>query len=132
VGIDREFDINSSDRSTAMVDRVVTGAHFGLRDWLMQRITAVVMAVYSVFMAGWLLLHPNVNYEAWTGLFASNVVRSFSLLFLIAVFLHAWVGMRDIVMDYIKFASLRMLIHVTVILTLIMYAIWSVQILWGF
>ena len=115
-----------------MVDRVVTGAHFGLRDWLMQRITAVVMAVYSVFMAGWLLLHPNVDYVAWTGLFASNVVRSFSLLCLIAVFLHAWVGMRDIVMDYIKFASLRMVIHVTVILTLIMYAIWSVQILWGF
>jgi len=115
-----------------MVDRVVTGAHYGLRDWLMQRITAVVMAVYALFMAGWLLLHPNVDYDTWTGLFASNVVRSFSLLFLLAVFAHAWVGVRDIVMDYIKCAGLRLAIYVVVILALILYAIWSVQILWGF
>jgi len=115
-----------------MVDRIVTGAHYGLRDWLMQRITAVVMVVYILFMAGWLLLQPNVDYDAWTGLFANNVVRSFSLLFLFAVFCHAWVGVRDIVMDYIKLAILRLIIHVTVILVLIMYSIWSVQILWGF
>ncbi len=115
-----------------MVNRVVTGAHYGLSDWLMQRVTAVVMAVYILFMAVWLLLHPNVDYDAWTGLFASDVVRSFSLLFLLAIYCHAWVGMRDIVMDYIKLAHLRLAIHVLVILTLIMYLIWSVQILWSF
>jgi succinate dehydrogenase / fumarate reductase membrane anchor subunit len=115
-----------------MVNRVVTGAHYGLRDWLMQRITALIMAAYSLLMAGWLLQHPNVDYDAWTRLFASNVVRSFSLLFLFAVFSHAWVGMRDIVMDYIKSAHIRLGIHVMVILALIMYVIWSVQILWSF
>jgi succinate dehydrogenase / fumarate reductase membrane anchor subunit len=115
-----------------MVNRIVTGAHYGLHDWLMQRVTAVVMAVYTLFMAGWLLLHPNVDYDIWTGLFASNVVRSFSLLFLLAVFGHAWVGVRDIVMDYIKCDGFRLAIYVMVILTLILYAIWSVQILWGF
>ena len=115
-----------------MVDRVVTGAHYGLRDWLMQRITAVVMAVYALFMAGWLLLHPGLDYDTWTALFSSNVVRSFTLLTLFAVFAHAWVGVRDIVMDYVKCAGLRLAIHVVVILTLILYAIWSVQILWGF
>jgi len=115
-----------------MVNRVVTGAHYGLSDWLMQRVTAVVMAVYVLFMAVWLLLHSNVDYDAWTGLFASDVVRSFSLLFLLAIYCHAWVGVRDIVMDYIKLAHLRLAIHVAVILTLIMYLIWSVQILWGF
>lgn len=115
-----------------MVNRVVTGAHYGLRDWLMQRVTALLMASYALLMAGWLLLHPNVDYDAWTGLFASNVVRSFSLLFLLAVYCHAWVGMRDIVMDYIKSAHVRLSIHVMVILTLIMYVIWSVQILWSF
>jgi len=115
-----------------MVDRVVTGAHYGLRDWLVQRITAVVIALYSLFMAGWLLLHPGPNYDMWTALFSSNVVRSFSLLFLFAVFLHAWIGVRDIVMDYIKSAGLRLAIYVAVILALILYAIWSVQILWGF
>ena len=115
-----------------MVDRIVTGAHYGLRDWLMQRITAVMMAAYTLAMSGWLLLHPNVDYDAWTGLFAGNVVRSFSFLFLLAVFCHAWVGVRDIVMDYIKCAGLRLAIYVVVILALILYAIWSVQILWSF
>ena len=115
-----------------MVNRVVTGAHYGLRDWLAQRVTAVIMALYALTMAGWLLLHPGFNYDAWTGLFASSVVRTFSLLFLLAVYFHAWVGVRDIVMDYIKPAALRLAIYVLVILALLLYAVWSVQILWGF
>ncbi len=115
-----------------MVNRVVTGAHYGLRDWIMQRVTALVMVTYVLFIAGWLLLGSSVDYDAWTGLFANNVVRSFSLLFLLALYCHAWIGMRDVVMDYIKVAHLRLALHVAVILALIMYLIWSVQILWGF
>lgn len=115
-----------------MVNRVVTGAHYGLRDWLLQRISAVVMAAYALFIAGWLLLNAPVGYEAWTMLFSNNVVRSFTLLTLLSVFAHAWVGVRDIVMDYVKPAAVRLAIHVLVILTLMLYAIWSVQILWGF
>lgn len=115
-----------------MVNRVVTGAHYGLRGWLVQRISAVMMALYTLFMAGWLLLHPHPGYDMWTGLFASNVVRSFTLLVLLALFCHAWVGVRDIVMDYVKPAGVRLVIHVLVILALMLYAIWSVQILWGF
>ncbi len=115
-----------------MVDRIVTGAHYGLRDWLMQRVTAVVMALYALAMAGWLLLHPGLNYDTWIALFSSNVVRTFSLLFLLAVYCHAWVGVREIVMDYVKPAGIRLVIYVVVILALLLYVIWSVQILWGF
>src|SRR5208283_2076235 len=120
MGDDCQFDTDGFDRSTAMVNRVVTGAHYGLRDWMMQRVTALVMATYALFITGWVLLHPNVGYDTWTGLFANNVVRSFSLLFLLAVYCHAWVGMRDIVMDYVKSAHVRLGIHVAVILALIM------------
>lgn len=115
-----------------MVDRIVTGAHYGLRDWLMQRVTAVVMALYALAMAGWLLLHPGLSYDTWIALFSSNVVRTFSLLFLLAVYCHAWVGVREIVMDYVKPAGIRLVIYVVVILALLLYVIWSVQILWGF
>ena len=114
-----------------MLDRIVTGAHYGLRDWLLQRVTAVLMVLYSIFMAGWLLLQPHLGYDAWTVLFSSNVMRSFSLLFLLAVFSHAWVGVRDVVMDYVKPASVRLVIYVLVIVALLLYTIWSVQILWG-
>lgn len=114
-----------------MVDRIVTGAHYGLRDWLLQRITAVIVAAYTLFMAIYVLLHPNLDYNAWTGLFSNQVMRAFSLLFLLAVYVHAWVGVRDVVMDYVKSAGMRLAIYVVVILALLLYVIWSVIILWG-
>ncbi len=114
-----------------MVNRVIVGAHYGLRDWLMQRVTAVVMALGSLALGGYVLLHPHMGYDRWIGLFASQPVRAFALLFLLCLFYHAWVGIRDIVMDYVKPAAVRLVIHVLVVLTLILYAIWSVQIFWG-
>lgn len=114
-----------------MVNRVVTGAHYGLRDWLAQRITAVVMVVYVLFLAEYMLTQPSLDYDMWSALFSSDVMRSFTLLFLLSLYYHAWVGMRDIVMDYVKPAGIRLAIHVATILVLVMYVIWSVQILWG-
>jgi succinate dehydrogenase / fumarate reductase membrane anchor subunit len=114
-----------------MVNRTVVGAHYGLRDWLVQRVTAVVMAVGSAALGIYLLLHSDMGYDRWTALFSSQPVRAFALLFLFSLFYHAWIGIRDIVMDYVKPASVRLSIHVLVILALILYAIWSVQILWG-
>ena len=122
-----------------MVDRIVTGAHYGLRDWLVQRVTAVLMVAYTLFIAGYVLLHSSfesnawigLDYNTWTGLFSSLVMRSFTLLFLFAVFYHAWIGVRDIVMDYIKSAKTRVVIYVLVIMALLLYSIWAVQILWG-
>jgi succinate dehydrogenase / fumarate reductase membrane anchor subunit len=111
-----------------MVNRVVVGAHYGLRDWLIQRVTAVVMAVYCMTLASYLLMQPSLDYDHWTALFSSQLVRTFTLLFLLSVFYHAWIGVRDVVMDYVRSAAARLLIHV---LVLLLYAIWSVQILWG-
>jgi succinate dehydrogenase / fumarate reductase membrane anchor subunit len=115
-----------------MVNRVVVGAHYGLRDWLIQRISAALMALYSVVLLGYLFLQPRLDYDAWIALFSSQAMRTFSLLFLLSLFCHAWIGMRDIVMDYVKPAGVRLVIHVLVILALLLYTIWSVQILWGF
>ncbi len=114
-----------------MVNRVVVGAHYGLRDWLMQRITAVLMSVYIVFLATYFFFYPRLDYDTWTALFSSQLFRSFTLLFLLCLFYHAWVGVRDVVMDYVRSAALRLALHVLVILSLLLYTIWSVQILWG-
>ena len=114
-----------------MVNRIVTGAHYGLRDWLVQRITAALMASYSMALAAYLLLQPHLGYDIWTALFSGQPMRSFTLLFLLCVFYHAWIGVRDIVMDYVKPAGVRLSIHVLVILVLTLHTIWSVQILWG-
>lgn len=114
-----------------MLNRIVTGSHYGLRDWLVQRITAVIMVLYSLSLTVYCFVQPVIDYNTWTLLFSNNFVRTFSLFFLFGVFYHAWIGVRDIVMDYVKPAGLRLLIHVLVILSLLLYAIWSVQILWG-
>ena len=90
------------------------------------------MVSFVLFVAGYLLLQPKVDYEVWASLFSNSLARSFALLFLLSLFYHAWIGVRDIVMDYIKLASIRLLVHVMTILALVMYTIWSVQILWGF
>lgn len=114
-----------------MVNRLVVGAHYGLRDWLIQRISAVVMAVYAAALVAWLLWQPYLGYDVWTALFSSQWMRSFTLLFLLNLYYHAWIGVRDIAMDYVKPAGIRLAIHVLVILALLLYTIWSVQILWG-
>ncbi len=115
-----------------MVNRVVVGAHYGLRDWIIQRVAAVVMAAGSLALGGYLLLNPHLGYVGWAALFSSQAVRTFALLFLLSLYSHAWVGIRDVVMDYVSSAGARLVIYVLVILALVLYTIWSVQVLWGF
>lgn len=114
-----------------MVNRIVTGAHYGVRDWLMQRITALVMALYLLVVAGFLLTHQPLTYADWHDFFACQTVRLATILFLLSLFLHTWVGVRDILMDYLKPVSLRLTMEVLTILALLAYAAWSIQILWG-
>ena len=113
-----------------MVDRVVTGAHYGLRDWLAQRITAVIMAAYSVILAVMFFFGAPINYGVWTNLFAQGWMRVATLLFALSLAWHAWVGMRDILMDYIKPTALRLSMEISVLIVLALYLGWTVQVLW--
>jgi succinate dehydrogenase membrane anchor subunit len=114
-----------------MVKRVVVGAHYGSGDWLAQRITAVVMAVYTLLILGIALYNGGIDYALWQQLFAGGGFRIATLLFALALFWHAWIGVRDIWMDYIKPAGLRLTFEVLTLVVLVAYAAWLVQILWG-
>jgi len=114
-----------------MVKREVIGAHYGLRDWLAQRVTAVVMAVYSVVILVMLLRLPAFDYPNWKIMWSAPWLRYATLLFLLSLFVHAWIGMRNIFMDYIKHGGLRLMLYVLVILSLVAYGAWALQILWG-
>lgn len=114
-----------------MVKRFVVGAHYGLKDWLVQRVTAIYMALFTlVFAACALFCLPEFSYEAWSGLFSSACVKFFSFLFIASLCYHAWIGMRDIWMDYVKPAGLRLALHLIVLFLLVGYAGWAVRILW--
>jgi len=110
--------------------RIVSGAHYGLRDWLAQRITAVIMAVYSVIALVVLLTGHPITYAVWKDLFAQGWMRVATLLFMACLAWHAWVGMRNILMDYIKPEGLRLSLQVGTLLVIAAYLGWTIQILW--
>lgn len=111
------------------MNRIVVGAHYGLKDWLAQRITAVYMTVYVLVMGSALLLGVGKGYDAWQGLMSCSLVRMATLLFVLALAWHAWVGVRDIWMDYVKPTALRLTLHVLTLTYLIACVVWAVQIL---
>jgi succinate dehydrogenase / fumarate reductase membrane anchor subunit len=114
-----------------MVKRVVVGAHYGLRDWLVQRLSAVVIALYTLIFLGILLASGGFDHAGWRALFAHGGFRALTFLFLLALLWHAWIGVRDILMDYIKPTGLRLALQVAVVAALVLYVGWSIQILWG-
>jgi succinate dehydrogenase / fumarate reductase membrane anchor subunit len=114
-----------------MVSRVVTGAHYGLRDWLGQRVTAVIMAVYTVLLGAILLFNAPDGYGEWKALFSGRIMQLATLLFIASLLYHAWVGIRDVLMDYIKPTSVRLALQIGVILSLVVYMGWSILILLG-
>ncbi|NHZ40908.1 succinate dehydrogenase, hydrophobic membrane anchor protein [Massilia aquatica] len=112
-------------------NRLVVGAHYGLKDWMAQRLTAVVMAVYTFTLLISFLTGNNFTYEGWSHLFSQQWFKLFSLVTFAGLYYHAWVGMRDIWMDYIKPVGVRLTLQALTILWLIGCAAWTVQILWS-
>lgn len=114
-----------------MVDNVTSLTGNGLRDWLVQRVSAWVLAVYSLTMLGFVICKGPITYEIWTHLFECEVVRVSSVLFLLSLCLHAWVGVWTITTDYLKCAGVRLFIQVGFACTLIASFVWGVFIFWG-
>ena len=114
-----------------MVNRQVSGAHYGVRDWLAQRATAVVMVAYTALFVIALVSLPALDFQNWQGLWSLPLMKYATLLFFAALMFHAWVGIRNVCMDYIKDSGLRLTLYVLVILALLAYGAWTIQILWG-
>jgi succinate dehydrogenase / fumarate reductase membrane anchor subunit len=111
--------------------RLVVGAHYGLRDWLAQRLTAIVMALYTIILLIEFLGGKNFSYEGWAGMFAQQWFKIATFVALLSLFYHAWVGMRDIWMDYVtKSLALRLALQAATIAWLIGCAGWAAQIIW--
>jgi succinate dehydrogenase / fumarate reductase membrane anchor subunit len=110
--------------------RLVVGAHYGLRDWLSQRITACLMALYTLVLLAQVLLGGPLGYERWAGIFSSQWMKVLTFVTILALAWHAWVGIRDIWMDYIKPVGIRLALHVFTIVWLVGCAGWAVQVLW--
>jgi succinate dehydrogenase / fumarate reductase membrane anchor subunit len=111
--------------------RLVVGAHYGLGDWLAQRITAVVMAVYTIILIASFLSARDFSYDGWAHLFSLQWMKVSSFIALLALFYHAWVGMRDIWMDYLRGTAIRLICETLTIIWLVGCAGYALQILWS-
>ena len=110
--------------------RNVVGAHYGLRDWLAQRVTALLMALFTLLVLAQLLLPGELGYDRWAGIFAAQWMKVLTFVVILSLAYHAWVGVRDILMDYVKPVGMRLLIQVATIVWLVGCAGWAVQVLW--
>jgi succinate dehydrogenase / fumarate reductase membrane anchor subunit len=111
--------------------RLVVGAHYGLRDWLAQRVTSLLMALFTLAVVVQILMPGPLDYVRWSAIFASQWMKVLTFVTVVALLYHVWVGMRDIWMDYIKPVGMRLLLEVLTLLVLVAYVGWTIQLLWG-
>lgn len=111
--------------------RVTVGAHYGWRDWLSQRVTAALMALFTLVVLAQLVFSKGpIGYELWSGIFAAQWMKVLTFSIIGALLYHVWVGMRDVWMDYVKPTGIRLVLQVFTIVWLLGCAGWAVQVLW--
>ncbi|MBU2863199.1 succinate dehydrogenase, hydrophobic membrane anchor protein [Reinekea marina] len=114
-----------------MVTSITSLSRSGLLDWLMQRVSAVVLAAYTVFLFGFFVTTSEVTFEVWQALFANFWVKIFTLATLLSLVGHIWVGMWTIATDYVKNAWTRFLVISVIALTNFIYFVVGFSAVWG-
>ncbi|AOW52768.1 TPA: succinate dehydrogenase, hydrophobic membrane anchor protein [Legionella pneumophila subsp. pneumophila] len=114
-----------------MVNNVTSLTGNGLKDWLIQRVTAVYFAAYLIFLFGFILANPDLNFSQWHLLFANKVFQIATTIGLIALTLHAWIGIWTVTTDYMKCTVIRLSVQLLVVLWLFGQFIWGLMIIWG-
>ncbi len=110
--------------------RIVVGAHYGMRDWLSQRVTAGLMALFTIVLIAQVLFGGPLGYDRWAAIFSSQWMKLLTFVVIVSLAWHAWVGVRDIWMDYVKPVGTRLTLQVFTIVWLVGCAGWAVQVLW--
>ncbi len=116
--------------------RITVGAGYGVKDFIAQRVTAVILVIYTLVLGVLALLTPEFNYEGWVGLFNFRTFtfpmgQVLATLAVLAVAYHAWIGVRDIWMDYVRATGVRLVLHVLTILWLLGAVVYAAKILWS-
>jgi len=111
--------------------RIVVGAHYGFRDWLSQRVTASLMALFTLIVLGQVIFSRGpIGYDKWAGIFAAQWMKVLTFTVIASLLWHVWVGMRDVLMDYIKPVGIKLVLQIFVIVWLTGCAGWAIQVLW--
>lgn len=114
-----------------MLIQLLTKKYPGMRLWLSQRLTAILMAIYIILFVLMLVVMKPSGYAAWHALFSPTWFRLATWLFFLSLFIHAWLGVADVLKDYIFNKTLRAYLQMTVDVLLVAYLFWLTFILWN-
>ncbi|WLP95777.1 succinate dehydrogenase, hydrophobic membrane anchor protein [Psychrobacter sp. M13] len=103
----------------------------GTRDWIVQRFGAMVLALYSITLLVFFLTHGNVTFVEWSAFMTSLPMRLFSLVAIVALAGHAWVGLWTVLTDYVKSGSMRLILQALMVAAILVYVFWGIMIFWG-
>lgn len=109
----------------------------GVYDWIIQRVSAIVLAFYTVFLVGYVLATPDLTYDQWSSLFSYTWVKIFSIGALVSICAHAWVGLWTISTDYLTEGHvpaanlLRRLFQLMYVVVIFVYLVWGIDIIWS-
>ncbi|MFL2530773.1 MAG: succinate dehydrogenase, hydrophobic membrane anchor protein [Porticoccaceae bacterium] len=121
-----------------MVKSLISIGRSGLSNWLLQRVSALIMSAYLIFMLAYFFVNPSPSYTQWSGLHSSLAMRIFSLVTILSIAAHAWIGVWCVLTDYItvrligpKATPIRMFLQLAMIAVILFYVVWTLDILWG-
>jgi succinate dehydrogenase / fumarate reductase membrane anchor subunit len=121
-----------------MLTQVTSLSRSGVSDWVIQRVTAVVLAAYTLCIFGTVLVNPGMDFQTWSGIFSHPAMRVFTMVALLCTCAHAWIGMWTIGSDYLRehtlgssATALRFIYQVSCVLIVVAYLVWGINILWG-
>jgi len=114
-----------------MVSNVTSLTGNGLKDWLIQRVTALGFAIYCLFLAGYFFMHPHMDYSLWKTLFQCQLFQVASVLALLGLVLHSWIGIWTVTTDYIQNTALRLSLQMLVAVLLLAQFVFGIRIVWG-
>ena len=124
--------------ASQQVSQVLSLSRNGVFDWLIQRVTAVILAVYSVVIVGYCVMQPEITFDSWRAFFGTTWMQVLTLLALLSTCAHAWIGMWTIGSDYLREHLLgsgattqRFIYQVICMLLTTVYLVWGIRILWG-
>lgn len=103
----------------------------GVHEWLLVRASAIVICLYIIYMLGFIVFADNLNYDVWRGFFALPMTKVFTLLTLFSILVHTWIGMWQVLTDYIKPVALRLSLQLAIVVVLLVYLLYGTVVVWG-
>ncbi|MGV7961440.1 succinate dehydrogenase membrane anchor subunit [Photorhabdus tasmaniensis] len=114
-----------------MVSNASALGRTGIHDWLLLRASAIIIVLYVLYMLGFVAITSDITYEVWRGFFSSSITKVFTVLALFSILAHAWIGMWQVLTDYVKPLALRLVLQLAIIVALMAYLIYGTIVVWG-